>query len=235
MKGFRFTAWLSTALVCFLFWMLLTWSVAPRELLWGGLVSVVVAAFACRFFIHSRAFYLYNPVRLILLVFYCVIIFFWEIIKANVSMAKLVLSPKISYKPGILRIPGSPDLKSDYGIAMVSNCITLTPGTITMETAQDQEGRNYYYVHWIDVAETDRDKAGDAIKGTMERWIGRIWKPTAADRICAMDALDLVTALALVLYSLHTGRTIYLDIALVVALLGFVSTVFVGRYLERRL
>ena len=41
--------------------------------------------------------------------------------------------------------------------------------------------------------------------------------PTAADRICAMDALDLVTALALALYSLHTGRTIYLDIALVVA------------------
>ena len=33
--------------------------------------------------------------------------------------------------------------------------------------------------------------------------------PTAADRICAMDALDLVTALALVLYSLHTGRTIW--------------------------
>ena len=129
MKGFRFTAWLSTAIVCFLFWMLLTWSFAPRELILGGIVSVIVAAFACRFFIHSRAFYLYNPVRLILLVFYCVIIFFWEIIKANVSMAKLVLSPKLSYKPGILRIPGSPNLKSDYGIAMVSNCITLTPGT----------------------------------------------------------------------------------------------------------
>ena len=92
MKGFRFTAWLSTAIVCFLFWMLLTWSFAPRELILGGIVSVIVAAFACRFFIHSRAFYLYNPVRLILLVFYCVIIFFWEIIKANVSMAKLVLS-----------------------------------------------------------------------------------------------------------------------------------------------
>lgn len=176
MKGFRFTAWLSTAIVCFLFWMLLTWSFAPRELILGGIVSVIVAAFACRFFIHSSAFYLYNPVRLILLVFYCVIIFFWEIIKANVSMAKLVLSPKLSYKPGILRIPGSPNLTSDYGIAMVSNCITLTPGTITMETAQDEEGHNYYYVHWIDVAETDRDKAGDAIKGTMERWIGRIWK-----------------------------------------------------------
>lgn len=59
--------------------------------------------------------------------------------------------------------------------------------------------------------------------------------PTAADRICALDALDLLVSLALALYSLYTGRGIYLDIALVVALLGFVGTVFVGRYIERRL
>lgn len=59
--------------------------------------------------------------------------------------------------------------------------------------------------------------------------------PTAADRIAALDALDLLVALALALYSLYTGRGIYLDIALVVALLGFISTVFVGRYIERRL
>ena len=59
--------------------------------------------------------------------------------------------------------------------------------------------------------------------------------PTAADRRCAADALDLVSALALVLYSLYTGRAIYLDSALVVALLGFVGTVFVARYLEGRL
>lgn len=59
--------------------------------------------------------------------------------------------------------------------------------------------------------------------------------PTAADRIAALDALDLILALALTLYSLYTGRGIYLDIALVVALLGFVGTVFVGRYIERRL
>ncbi len=64
----------------------------------------------------------------------------------------------------------------------------------------------------------------------------RIFKgPTAADRICALDALDLTMALAMALYSLYSGRGIYLDIALVLALLGFISTVFVGRYLERRL
>lgn len=59
--------------------------------------------------------------------------------------------------------------------------------------------------------------------------------PTAADRICALDALDLVLALTMALYSLYTGRGIYLDIALVVALLGFIGTVFVGRYLEGRM
>lgn len=59
--------------------------------------------------------------------------------------------------------------------------------------------------------------------------------PTAADRICALDALDLLVALALAAYSLYTGRGIYLDIALVVALLGFISTVFIGRYLEGRM
>lgn len=59
--------------------------------------------------------------------------------------------------------------------------------------------------------------------------------PTAADRLCASDALSLVTALGLSLYSMYTGRIIYLDIALVDAALGFIGTVFVSRYLEGRL
>ena len=59
--------------------------------------------------------------------------------------------------------------------------------------------------------------------------------PTAADRLCAADALDLIVALGLVLYALYTGRSIYLDIALVEALLGFVGTVFTARYLEGKL
>ena len=64
----------------------------------------------------------------------------------------------------------------------------------------------------------------------------RVFKgPTAADRMCAADALDLVSASALMLYSLYSGRSIYLDISMVVALLGFLGTVFVARYLEGRL
>ena len=157
--------------------MLLTWSVAPRELILGVVIAAIVSAFTSKFFIREEAFYLYNPVRLVTLIFYLVVIFMWEVIKANISMAAIVLSPnKKNYKPGIIRVPAGDAPKSTYGMALVSNCITLTPGTITLDVAEDKNGNNYYYIHWIDVAETNRFKAGDAIKGTMEKWIGRIWK-----------------------------------------------------------
>ena len=177
MNANKFCAWLSTFILCFLFWMLLVWSVAPRELILGVVIAAIVAAFTSRFFIHNQAFYLYNPVRLAILIFYLVIVFLWEMIKANVSMAAIVLSPNMKdYKPGIIRVLAGEKPASTYGMALVSNCITLTPGTITLDVAEDEEGNNYYYIHWINVAETDRVKAGEAIKGTMEKWIGRVWK-----------------------------------------------------------
>ena len=62
--------------------------------------------------------------------------------------------------------------------------------------------------------------------------IYRILKgPTAADRVAALDTLDLIVSLALAVYSLYTGRGIYLDIALVVALLGFISTIIIAKFL----
>ena len=59
--------------------------------------------------------------------------------------------------------------------------------------------------------------------------------PTAADRMLAVDMIDGLACIMLVFYAIYTQRAIYLDIAIVTALLGFISTVFVARYLERRL
>ena len=162
-KKTTFSAWLSTFVFCFLFWLLLTWSVHPLGLLMDAIFSAAVAAFTAKFFIHSKAFHIF--------------VFFWEMVKANLSMVGIVLTGKRNHcQSGIIRVPADKELKSEYGLAMVSNCITMTPGTITVDVAEDEEGNNYYYVHWIDVAEMDREKAGDIIKGTMEKWIGRIWK-----------------------------------------------------------
>jgi multisubunit Na+/H+ antiporter MnhF subunit len=59
--------------------------------------------------------------------------------------------------------------------------------------------------------------------------------PTAADRMLAVDMIDGLACLMLVFYAIYTERAIFLDIAIVTALLGFISTVFVARYLERRM
>ena len=59
--------------------------------------------------------------------------------------------------------------------------------------------------------------------------------PSVVDRAISADCVDILADMALILFALYSGRGIYLDIALVVALLGFISTVFVGRYIERRL
>ena len=59
--------------------------------------------------------------------------------------------------------------------------------------------------------------------------------PTPADRMVAGDACDDLICCAMILFSMYSGRGIYLDIALVGALLGIVDTMLVGRYLEGRL
>jgi len=64
----------------------------------------------------------------------------------------------------------------------------------------------------------------------------RLWKgPSAADRAVAADSADTLLCCALVLFSMFSGRGIYLDIAVIGALLGIIDTLLVGRYLEGRL
>ena len=57
--------------------------------------------------------------------------------------------------------------------------------------------------------------------------------PNAADRMVAGDAMDNTICCAMILFSLYSGRGVYLDIALLAALFGIVDTILVGRYLEK--
>ncbi len=59
--------------------------------------------------------------------------------------------------------------------------------------------------------------------------------PTAADRAVVADAIDVLCDMGLILFALYSGRGIYLDIALITAILGFIGTTLVGKYLEGKL
>ena len=207
MKKASIPAVVSTALICYIFWLLISGGLvalckgAPdvRNLIVGLVISIAVGLFSARFFIHENSFYLWNPARFVQLIIYCICIFPVELVKANLDVALSALNPALPINPGIVKVPV--DLKSEYGEAMLANSITLTPGTITMDIVEEDvpveepvellEGetpedaaeavpvrtkkQTFYYIHWIDVKTEDPKEAGDAIKGTLEKGVRRIF------------------------------------------------------------
>ncbi len=145
MKKASSSSVISTFIVCFIFWLLITGQlsaifkgqVSLEVLIAGVLVCLLAALFSARFFIHEKAFWLCQPARLGNFLLYCIVIFPIELVKANVDVAIKALTPGLKIEPGIVKVPVS--LKSEYGQAFLANSITLTPGTITMDIAEDLE------------------------------------------------------------------------------------------------
>ncbi|MEF3273152.1 MAG: Na+/H+ antiporter subunit E [Chloroflexus sp.] len=87
----------------------------------------------------------------------------WSILKANMDMARIVLFRRAEdIRPGIIAIPL--DVKSDAGITVLANLITLTPGTVSLDVSTD---RRTIYIHCIDVQ--DAAAVRDDIKQNFER------------------------------------------------------------------
>jgi multicomponent Na+:H+ antiporter subunit F len=57
--------------------------------------------------------------------------------------------------------------------------------------------------------------------------------PTLTDRIVAFDTMSLAVTAMLVVLSVYFERSIYLDVAIVFALLGFIGTTVFGRFIEK--
>lgn len=71
-----------------------------------------------------------------------------EIVKSSVIVIAQITRPQINIQPGIFKMTTS--LKSEWEISMLSNLLTLTPGSVIMEVAPDE---GVLYVHAMDVAE----------------------------------------------------------------------------------
>jgi multisubunit Na+/H+ antiporter MnhF subunit len=58
--------------------------------------------------------------------------------------------------------------------------------------------------------------------------------PTLTDRVVGLDGLLIVGVSALTLRAMQTGEGAFLPVAVVVTLVGFVSTAVVARFIEGR-
>jgi multicomponent Na+:H+ antiporter subunit E len=72
-----------------------------------------------------------------------------ELLVSGVQVARIVLSPSLPIKPGIIAIPSQ--CESDLGVALSAHAITLTPGEMVVEIDE----RRVMYTHVLDVSDAD--------------------------------------------------------------------------------
>lgn len=58
--------------------------------------------------------------------------------------------------------------------------------------------------------------------------------PSVADRVVALDLLAIICVGAIIVYGVATELPVFLDAAIVLAMVGFAGTIAFAKYLERR-
>jgi multicomponent Na+:H+ antiporter subunit E len=85
--------------------------------------------------------------------------FLYELLTANVDVARRVLAPSMPIEPAVVEVPLR--VETDLAVTTIANSITLTPGTLTMD--YDAE-TNSLYVHSIDATDPE------AVLEPIRRW-----------------------------------------------------------------
>jgi len=108
-------------------WMTLSWHTEPLLLAFGVFSVALAVAVAARMkILDSEAI----PVHMLRrgLVYWPWLL--WEIVKANIDVAKVILNPRLPISPVLLKVPASQ--KTELGRSIYANSITLTPGTVAV-------------------------------------------------------------------------------------------------------
>ncbi len=91
-----------------------------------------------------------------------VLFFIWELILATLTVAWEIVTPSSKLHPGIVAVPL--DANTDLEITLLSNMITLTPGSLALDVSAD---RSVLYVHTMNVGDPIDFRAN--IKNGFER------------------------------------------------------------------
>jgi multicomponent Na+:H+ antiporter subunit E len=154
----------------FIIWGLLNWVWDWENILIGVLVAFLVTFLTADFFDeHTRIFL--RPRRYFYFIFYFVPVFIWECFKANLNVAYRVIHPNLPINPGIVKVRTK--LKIDVALTLLSNAITLTPGTLVVDI---DKTNGILYVHWLDVKSDDIETATKHIVERFEKILVKIFQ-----------------------------------------------------------
>ena len=123
----------SLFVVLYLFWLLLSGLFTPFLLSAGAGCAVAVVWFAQRMDLVDREG---HPIHLGPRVMLYWVWLLKEIVKSAWEVSRIIVSPKLPISPTLVRF--EPSQRTDVGLVIHANSITLTPGTITIEATAGQ-------------------------------------------------------------------------------------------------
>lgn len=132
------------SLVLWIIWLLLNNTVAAGHIVLGFFLAIVIPLFSAEFWPEQAR--IRSP--LALLKFLLVVL--WDILVANLMVAKLILGSNKQLKPAFFRI--QLDLQNALGISVLANTISLTPGTVSCDLSADG---SFLLVHALHADNTD--------------------------------------------------------------------------------
>ena len=145
-----------------LFWLLLNGSLA-WDVVGVGIAASLAIAWLFRDSLAVISQFRASPGALLAALRY-VFFFAKELVKSNLNLARIVLSPGLPLKPGIVKVRTR--LQSPVGRLLLANSITLTPGTLTV----DMDGE-WLYIHWVTTEAEDVEAATAAIVSGFEAYL----------------------------------------------------------------
>ncbi|MFC6039506.1 Na+/H+ antiporter subunit E [Paenisporosarcina macmurdoensis] len=144
-----------------LLWMFLTISFNASTFIVGFLLGALMLWITKGFF--PGRFYMNRVWAVIKLI----TLFLKELVMANIQVLFLIVQPKMPIKPAIFALPTV--LEKDWEITLLSNLITLTPGTLVIDISPDSKTLYIHALHY-----DDADEAIDSIKNTFEKAIQEV-------------------------------------------------------------
>ncbi|MEM6376561.1 MAG: Na+/H+ antiporter subunit E, partial [Pseudomonadota bacterium] len=108
----------------------------------GFTASVTLSGLLVGFVIGYVALWLIQPLigtssyfRRVVAWIRLIVMFHYELIVSSIDVTIDVLTPRHRAKPAIIKVPL--DVKTDFGVLLVTNLISLTPGTLSLDVSDD--------------------------------------------------------------------------------------------------
>ena len=225
--GSPLTHLFSLGILMFVFWLALSGDFAVKFVVYGLITSAVVAwiCYPLLLLPNADGTKKYFALGVSPIAFLCYSMWLLkELVLANIDVVKATVRPELRIDPKVIRFV----FRSDNPMAKVllANSITLTPGTVTMNVTSE----GIYEVHAL-----TEGAAEGLLAGAMPRKVAELFGdqgPTVYDRMNGLGVTGADTILLIILFGYLDGRPeMYVDIAMSYALIGFVGSVIIAKYL----